>query len=241
MGVSRRALIIGRGQPFHKGHLKLVRRALAECDELDFGLGSTQLNGVVRHPFTSEQRIDMLWAILKKEMQRIRIHPLQDINSLDDTDDWVRYVLGKLEKQKRPEPTDYYTGSMADAKWYFNAFAGPGDEVIKKDDETIFVRGDKRLHIVDRLASGFPPAEELRSLIERRDDDWKPFVPEEIHEMVEQGYPVHLRVALRGTAFPENPPEGLAFVREDMDPPVRYEFRRDRWNKVRVENAARFR
>ena len=67
--------------------------------------------------------------------------------------------------------------------------------------------------------------EELRSLIERRDPDWRQYVPEAIHDMIEEGYPAKLRVALRGTAFPENPQEGLGFIREDMNPPIRWEFR----------------
>jgi len=242
MTEERNALVIMRGQPLHNGHAGLIRTAKAQCGRVTIGLGSTQLSGVVRHPLTAEQRIDMLWATLGPElMQDIRIIPLQDINSLDDTDDWARYVLGKIAKQKLPEPTDYFTGSMVDAKWYFTSFAGPNDEVVKNGNETVFVRGGKRLHIIDRTMTGFPPAEELRSLIELRDPDWKQYVPEAIHEMIEEGYPAHLRVALRGTSFPENPPEGLAFIREDMTPPTRFEFRRDRWNKVRVENASKFR
>jgi len=242
MSEERNALVIMRGQPPHEGHAGLIRTAKEQCGRVTIGLGSTQKHGVVRHPMTPEQRIDMLWAIFGRQfMQDVRIIPLQDIDSLDDTDDWARYVLGKIAKQKLPEPTDYYTGSMFDAKWYFTSFAGPDDEVVENGKETIFARGGKRLHIIDRTMTGFPPAEELRSLIERRDPEWRRYVPEAIHDMIEEGYPAHLRVALRGTAFPENPKEGLAFIREDMTPPTRFEFRRDRWNKVRPENASKFR
>lgn len=242
MEGDRTALIVMRGQPLHKGHERLIRLARERCGRVQIGLGSTQVSGVVRHPFTPDQRIEMLWAVLGAEtMQDVRIIPLQDVNSLDDANDWARYVLGKIAKLRMPEPTDYFTGSMADAKWYFTSFAGPSDELEDEGEETVFRRGGKRLHIVDRVMSGFLPAEELRSLIERRDPDWKPFVPDQIHQMVEDGYPAQLRIALRGDSFPERPPEGLAFIREDMTPPTRFEFRRGGWNRVRPENASRFR
>lgn len=241
MTEERVALLVMRGQPISLGHTRLMLRAAEQCSQVALCLGSTQLSGVVRHPFTAEQRMNMIWAVMGAElMQRVRILPLQDINSLDDNDDWARYVLGKIAKQRMPPPTDYYTGSMADAKWYFSSFAGPNDEVTEDGDQITFRRGDKRLHIVDRAVSGLPQAEEVRSLIERRDPDWKQFVPDAIHAMIEEDYPAHLRVALRGTSFPMDPPEGLALIREDMDPPTRFEFRRGRWNKIRAQNASRF-
>ena len=49
-------LYIGRFQPFHMGHLSIVKRALKECDTLVIAIGSSQENRTKKNPFTFEER-----------------------------------------------------------------------------------------------------------------------------------------------------------------------------------------
>jgi len=59
-----RGLMIGRFQPFHKGHLSLARQILQECDELIIAIGSAQLNYSYEDPFTAGERIMMIHIAL---------------------------------------------------------------------------------------------------------------------------------------------------------------------------------
>jgi len=61
-----RALIIGRFQPFHKGHLELAKHILKECDELIIAIASAQFNYIEKDPFTAGERIWMINEALKE-------------------------------------------------------------------------------------------------------------------------------------------------------------------------------
>lgn len=74
-----RALIIGRFQPFHKGHLQLVKSILKECDELIIAIASAQFNFIEKDPFTAGERIQMIHEALKEgkvDLSRCYIVPL---------------------------------------------------------------------------------------------------------------------------------------------------------------------
>ena len=61
-----RGLIIGRFQPFHKGHLELSKNILKECDELVIAIASAQFNYIEKDPFTAGERIWMIHEALKE-------------------------------------------------------------------------------------------------------------------------------------------------------------------------------
>jgi len=64
--MDMRALIIGRFQPFHKGHLELTKNILKECDELVIAIASAQFNYIEKDPFTAGERIWMIHEALKE-------------------------------------------------------------------------------------------------------------------------------------------------------------------------------
>lgn len=234
LGTGRVALAIGRFQPPHNGHVGLFRRMLGENDIVIVGVGSTQHKHELRHPFAWEQRRAMLACLFGKTL---RIVPLTDLDSLDTTDEWVAYVIGKLAKQRLPEPTDYYTGSPADAKWYVGHFARLTDPVVRGGDRVTTHQSPvtgRRLHVVARDPAMPVSASDLRSLIERRDPDWKQWVPAGIVDDIERSYPGHLRIALRRTGdFPRDVPLGTAVIRTDYTPEMRFELVRSGWQPVR--------
>ncbi|MEM0442500.1 MAG: nicotinamide-nucleotide adenylyltransferase [Candidatus Nitrosocaldus sp.] len=63
----KRALIIGRFQPFHNGHLMLARDVLKECDELIIAVASAQFNYLEKDPFTAGERVWMIHDALRDE------------------------------------------------------------------------------------------------------------------------------------------------------------------------------
>jgi nicotinamide-nucleotide adenylyltransferase len=63
----KRALFIGRFQPFHKGHLESVKRILKSCDEVMVAVGSAQESHESLNLFTLGERIEMVYESVKEE------------------------------------------------------------------------------------------------------------------------------------------------------------------------------
>jgi len=60
-----RGLMMGRFQPFHLGHLNLVKQILLECEEIIIAITSSQFNYLEKDPFTAGERIEMIHNSLK--------------------------------------------------------------------------------------------------------------------------------------------------------------------------------
>lgn len=56
----KRCLIAGRFQPFHLGHLELVKQAKIDFNEIIIVIGSSQFNYLSKDPFTTGERLVML-------------------------------------------------------------------------------------------------------------------------------------------------------------------------------------
>ena len=95
--MVKRAVFVGRFQPFHKGHLKAVKDILAKVDELVILIGSSQYSHELENPFTVGERITMIRRALEEEgipLSRCWIIPVPDhIHMM-----WVPQVVGYLPK-----------------------------------------------------------------------------------------------------------------------------------------------
>src|SRR5882672_7743221 len=112
---GRVGLIVADLQSVHWGHLRLMMEMAGSCDIGIVAIGSTQLHGIDGHPFSFDQRKDMVQAIFG---QQFKILPLQDIDASLETGDWLKYVLSRIASASLPAPTDYFTGSAIDARFY---------------------------------------------------------------------------------------------------------------------------
>ena len=70
--VSDLAVLIGRFQPFHRGHLALLESALELGPRVIVVVGSARAPRLAKNPFTAEERIDGIQASLTAE-QRARL------------------------------------------------------------------------------------------------------------------------------------------------------------------------
>ena len=68
-----RALIVGRFQPLHMGHVKAIEYTIRKIDELVIVIGSAQASHSLDNPFTAGERIMMLRVALNE----MRINPLK--------------------------------------------------------------------------------------------------------------------------------------------------------------------
>lgn len=90
------ALLVGRFQPFHKGHLFMVRKILEEFDQLIIGIGSAQYSHTPRNPFTSGERHTMIKRALESE--GIRSYDIVPIEDVGKHSMWVPLVESLLPK-----------------------------------------------------------------------------------------------------------------------------------------------
>lgn len=88
----KRAVIIGRFQPPHKGHLEVIGQILDEVDELVIGIGSAQESHTLENPFTAGERVLMISRALTEEginTSKVHIVPIPDIHN---NAIWVSHV-----------------------------------------------------------------------------------------------------------------------------------------------------
>jgi len=86
-----KALFVGRFQPFHKGHLKLLQSILKEYDEIIIGIGSSQYDYTKDNPFTSDERKKMIEKSLESiNVKNCTIVLIPDIHNYPE---WAPYVV----------------------------------------------------------------------------------------------------------------------------------------------------
>lgn len=93
-----RGLYVGRFQPFHKGHLKVVKELLGRVDELVIVVGSAQSSHELTNVFTAGERISMIKRALTEgelDLSRFYIVPVDDttVHSI-----WVSHLMSYVPK-----------------------------------------------------------------------------------------------------------------------------------------------
>ncbi|MFZ2455661.1 MAG: nicotinamide-nucleotide adenylyltransferase [Candidatus Altiarchaeia archaeon] len=83
------ALIIGRFQPFHLGHLLLAQEAAKEADNLLICIGSSQESHTPNNPFTAEERRRMILSSVKDLGRKVSVFEVPDIGN---NGRWVAHV-----------------------------------------------------------------------------------------------------------------------------------------------------
>jgi nicotinamide-nucleotide adenylyltransferase len=84
-----RGFYIGRFQPYHQGHHRVVEQIAEELDELVLGIGSAGDSHSVHDPFTAGERIMMITkALVDLELVTYPV-PIED---LDRNSVWVSHV-----------------------------------------------------------------------------------------------------------------------------------------------------
>jgi len=145
------SLFIGRFQPFHNGHLSVLKGMVKLSKKVYIGIGSSGLHGTSDDPFTREERREMI----QRALQEINIIPLYDVvfvNLPDVEEDsaWAKMCLELCENQV----TTVWTGN----EWTKKSFDGTSVKIqdIKE------VPGISATEVRRRMKAG---------------EDWKSLVP----------------------------------------------------------------
>ena len=96
--MVKRGLFVGRFQPFHKGHLEVIKKIVKEVDELVIIVGSSQYSHRLDNPFTAGERITMIRKALEEEkiqLSRTWIIPVPDVHQHAL---WVSQIVGYSPK-----------------------------------------------------------------------------------------------------------------------------------------------
>jgi len=83
-----RSLVIGRFQPLHNGHLKMIEYVAERSSYLIIGVGSCNSSMTHENPFTAEEREQMLKDSLKFEIP----YDIKRIPDFGDNIRWIDYI-----------------------------------------------------------------------------------------------------------------------------------------------------
>ncbi len=130
-------LLIGRFQPFHLGHLEVVRKIAKECDELIIGIGSAQISHTFDNPFTAGERHLMISRALREDgIKDFFLVPIVDINQYGV---WVSHVRSMVPPFERVYTNNPLTkrlfseaGYEVSASPLFNRSQYSGTEIRKR-------------------------------------------------------------------------------------------------------------
>ena len=155
-----RGLMMGRFQPFHLGHLDLVRQILKQCDEVVIAISSSQFNYLEKDPFTAGERIEMIHDSLKEA----------DV-------DMTRCIILALSNQFNIATWSSYLKSMLP---HF-------DKVYSGNDYVKMLLADSQLEVVKPtfLEKEQYNATKIRSMI-ISDGDWQNLVPLAVSEFIKK-------------------------------------------------------
>ena len=85
-----RGLLIGRFQPFHKGHFEVIKEIASQVDKLIIGIGSAQKSHTLDDPFTAGERHLMVSESLNQAgIDNYYLIPIVDIHRYSV---WVAHV-----------------------------------------------------------------------------------------------------------------------------------------------------
>lgn len=117
------AVYIGRFQPFHLGHLALLRQALALAPKVVIVVGSAHQARTPKNPFTWQERAEMIsQALLPAERERVCFVPVRDYYKEGR---WVQAVTAGVAAQVPGARRIALVGHFKDASsYYLRSFPG---------------------------------------------------------------------------------------------------------------------
>lgn len=83
------ALFIGRFQPFHKGHLYVIKTMQNDFDQISIGIGSSQYSHTKKNPFSFSERKMMINQVLTASDISYSLYAIPDIH---DPPRWLSHV-----------------------------------------------------------------------------------------------------------------------------------------------------
>jgi len=93
-------LFIGRFQPFHLGHLKVIKNMFGKVDKVIIGIGSSQKSRTKENPFTFNERYIMIDTTIMENIPSFFKYQIVGIHDIESDEEWIDYVctlIGKID------------------------------------------------------------------------------------------------------------------------------------------------
>lgn len=153
-----RALLLGRFQPFHNGHLKVVKDISKDAEYLIIAIGSAQYSHSKENPFTAGERYTMITKALKVEgIDNYHIVTIEDLHRYAA---WVSHVASHTPK---------FDVVYAHNPLNLRLFKEAGFKVVKL-----------RLHQPEKYSG----TEIRRKMMEG--EEWRNLVPKEVAQVIDE-------------------------------------------------------
>lgn len=149
------ALFIGRFQPFHNGHLEVIKRISKQYGLIKIVIGSSQESHTRKNPFSAEERKAMIKLTLEKHA--ISNYQLCEVPDINDNGKWVSHTLK-------------YTGKID--------VVVTGNALVKQ----LFEKKKYEIAWINERYFGIV-AEQIRKKIQEQ-GDWKQFVDTIVYELI---------------------------------------------------------
>ena len=120
MSKQTTGLLVGRFQPFHRGHLWLVKKMAQEVDLIKIAIGSSQEKHTKKNPLSAQERREMLKRILDKN--KIKNYKIYYVPDTVNDKSWVDSV-----KKKTGQFDLVYSGN----NWVVKLFREKKYKVVK--------------------------------------------------------------------------------------------------------------
>lgn len=131
----KRALFIGRFQPFHTGHLTQVLLAAEIAEHVILGIGSANIWNTPDNPFSAETRELLIWSALERYPQTKNKVSIVYINDfIGDDDEWLNETINKTGK------VDVVVGNN---RWVNDLLRTIGVPSIEKEFERTLFEGSR--------------------------------------------------------------------------------------------------
>ncbi len=114
-------LLIGRFQPFHKGHLWLIRHALRSVDSLVIGIGSANACNA-ENPLGYEERKKMIEEVTSHEKLSNKVMKIVSLDDFYDDEKWFKNTL------RQSGPVDVIIGNN---EWVNGIFEKRGYPILR--------------------------------------------------------------------------------------------------------------
>lgn len=118
-------LYIGRFQPFHNGHLYMIKEALKQCEFLIIVIGSTQEKRTEKNPFSDQERYNFIRSALVYDEEYVYkedyiIIGIEDRKEKEDNSSWGEYLIKQVFEQTHLLPDVCFTGQEQIRQHWFD-------------------------------------------------------------------------------------------------------------------------
>lgn len=143
MKLYKLGLVTGRFQPLHNGHIRMINKALENCEKVIILIGSAQESGTERNPLSYNQREFFIKEAFTNDFNdkdRLIIAPIVDIG-IGNAFPWGDYLMNTCKFIAGEYPDVIIAGSEPDRDGWFDTEKYPDVAFIKVNRNDVKISG----------------------------------------------------------------------------------------------------